>query len=695
MATDLQLFPSRVPIVNKDGTGTPEFLRALGTLGRVVTGTEPASAGVDPAVSGLLVPSFSMLPVASGGPVSRRWEYAATNPNTWNTRSGMMTFKGKFTCNSYFAANPSAHFVVGLRVDTAVIAVQPRFHGIACGNLSGAAEGCPHWPAMQIESRATGLDPGGALRMLVPNAWSPQSRTILDGIEYDLLIQSKLVASDRRTVRFVLSVHNAAVSAAGDKVYDILVDTGDVLDPNTYLDMTQQGLVFASVFEDNLVPWSIDWGDMTVTWSDAPDVVTDATARVSRYGSDFEGNVNFIGNGRRIKIVCNGATVPNWTLFQSQTANTATYVGAIPEGSATASALIAANNSSPVNFSYASLGMNGARAELTTLNLGTVPAPPPLDVKIGTTTIATFDTAGGTRGILINNAGGGGSAGTWTRFQSDTTNGNSTVVVVPNGTATASNFLATNTPTLSGAYGYASWGMNGANAELTTYGINGGANPPINVSIGGTQVAAFDATKQTLLKDLLFSGNTLNVLLNNAGGGASAGNWTRFKTSSANGNTSVLAVPDGAATAANFIATNAQSQAGAYGYASLGMNGANAELTTLGVNGGGTPPLHLVIGATTHIVDGTGLTISGASQTIGQASTRLTGLNNVGGANATALTTAAQNLETYCTANNIANTVNAALAGGANVGQVIELVLISAYAMISGLVADNNARKIS
>lgn len=446
MANPVINFPDRVaigtvrpPERSADPTviATPEFLRSLRKAAELL-------AGVDPPVSGISVSDFTMLPVSSGGPASRRWENPNTNPNGWNNRSGMQTFKGKFTLNNYFAANPNGHFVIGLRCDTDVIATQPRFHGVACGNLTGAVEGCPFPRAMQIESRATGLS--GAtppLRQLIPNAWSPKGFQLVDGDTYDLLVESKLIDSNRRAVRFVLSHYNAAVSEVGDRVFDLMCDTGDCLDPNTKLDMTKQGFVFASIFETATIAnatayvigdyviststgriyrcilgyvsgspatapnldavhwldvgssvWSIDWFDQTVTWSSAPDCVTDDTVRMSRYQAEVEGDLTFVGNGRTIYVKCDGGTFTDWTAFVSKVANTPTTVLAKPNGTSQASAFTAADVSNVANAgSVASFGVAAGTAFIDTLGINGGTAGN-IDFRINGTAYATVSTAG-------------------------------------------------------------------------------------------------------------------------------------------------------------------------------------------------------------------------------------------------------------------------------------------------------------
>ncbi len=161
--------------------------------------------------------------------------------------------------------------------------------------------------------------------------------------------------------------------------------------------------------------------------------------------------------------------------------------------------------------------------------------------------------------------------------------------------------------------------------------------------------------------------------------------WTHTLSSTQNSNTNAVYVPNGSATAANVLATNNSDLTGGFGFASFGMNGANAETTTLGVGGDPDPPHKVIIGPTLSVTHkATGMQVLNAVEDIGPASTRITGATNVGGANALALAASAQNFETYCTAGQIA-----AVAGGP-----VETVLRPLWGEFSALIADLQAKKV-
>lgn len=396
-AKNLSLFPARVDAVTLDRKFSPEVLRALYNLYNLVVGNGGASSGVDPAIGGVNIANFSML--SGAVPASRRWEYPNTNPNGWNTkdgvnpRAGQMTLNADFVSTNYFALNPGGHLVVGLRCDTAVIATQARFAGIILGNVSGAAEGAPNFPTTQIETKAEGLAPGGNFRFMFPNSQGPASKPLTDGVTYRLCIRSSLTENNQRMIRYQLWRFNSVRTA-----WDIEVDSGDMLDHNTWLDYTKSGLVFASVFEGSTAAgaWSVAWSNISVTWAGVKDSASDLSERLNRYDALLAGNLTFEGMARRLYLYTDsaGTAFNNWTQLVSSTLNSNTSVVAVPNGTSVASNFLATNNSSlATNFSYATYGMNGALAELTTGGVGTG-AVPNFAVKIGSTTTATFKTTG-------------------------------------------------------------------------------------------------------------------------------------------------------------------------------------------------------------------------------------------------------------------------------------------------------------
>jgi len=85
-----------------------------------------------------------------------------------------------------------------------------------------------------------------------------------------------------------------------------------------------------------------------LSFSTTPD---GSTLPVVRLSIDSAGDIN-ISTGGNIKADFSNATLTSRTYFQTSTANNATTVGVIPNGTSTGSALYAFNNSTPTNASY-------------------------------------------------------------------------------------------------------------------------------------------------------------------------------------------------------------------------------------------------------------------------------------------------------------------------------------------------------
>lgn len=79
------------------------------------------------------------------------------------------------------------------------------------------------------------------------------------------------------------------------------------------------------------------------------------------------------------------------------------------------------------------------------------------------------------------------------RVQNTIANQGTGFLIIPNGTATASNVTTSNTSNLAGPGSYVSTGMNGSTAVINTFGINGGATPDLDVQRNGVSVATFES----------------------------------------------------------------------------------------------------------------------------------------------------------------------------------------------------------
>jgi len=88
-------------------------------------------------------------------------------------------------------------------------------------------------------------------------------------------------------------------------------------------------------------------------------------------GASLGGNLTFTGTGNRITGDFSTSTQANRVLFQTSTANSNTIVGAIPNGTGTASAISLINNSDPTNASTLNLNSLSTDARILATITGT------------------------------------------------------------------------------------------------------------------------------------------------------------------------------------------------------------------------------------------------------------------------------------------------------------------------------------
>jgi len=161
------------------------------------------------------------------------------------------TMRLRFRSNGFFAAEPAAHFALGLtgawrKADPDAAAWNGLLagRGVILGNVSGAPNGCPRWPVVQIESFRTH---GNALY------FDSGSIVLQDETWYDLELTAHL---DGR-IDYVLG------DAAGHRLSQARVvdDTDDVPSGLGGWWITH---VFAG--SDAHAAWSMDIADLDVRW---------------------------------------------------------------------------------------------------------------------------------------------------------------------------------------------------------------------------------------------------------------------------------------------------------------------------------------------------------------------------------------------------------------------------------------------
>lgn len=321
---------------------------------------------------------------------NQRVEIADTIPAGWGVGAGRQTVSFDLISNNFFALNPGAHAGAVLRCDTAIISTSARGQAWVFGNATGFAGPSDLNPTPMAETIYNNL-----LGLSTPGnyTWSNSDGArskggMLDGVPYRVVIDSTKTNEGQRYIRY--RMWSRPVSN-GPFVPE--VDTGDILDHNNLADLTKTGLVFFYVFHSGVGGWSLNYSNVKVTWGPAESSVPDQTIKLSRYGAELEGNLNFIGNGRKVNVTSNGA-VTNWTYVQNKNANQATSWMTIPNGSSTTSNFTSLNSSTPgTSYRAATYGMQGTIALLETFHSGQ--ADPQIGVNIGAANrVATFKTTG-------------------------------------------------------------------------------------------------------------------------------------------------------------------------------------------------------------------------------------------------------------------------------------------------------------
>ena len=443
-----------------------------------------------PAIGGITVANFSL----NQSTPNNRVEIANTNPNGWNTGAGRCTLDFVFTSNNYFAANPTGHMAFGTRMDMDTIATSVRGQGALLGGVIGATNAPDYAPTSLAESWDNSFMPFGSY--LFKDTPSGRNKLPEDGVPYRMILESTKTSDNSRYLRYRLYRYEASTEA-----WKLNVDTGDVLDHNRWADLTKTGVVFAHVFNSDLVPWSVDFSNVRITWGPAYEASADLSAKLSKYGADLEGDLLFLGDARRIRVkndVSSG--VDNITAFQAREPNSDSNVFVIPSGTATNANFYATNRSAGLaNHNAISIGMENTTGVIGTINHGST-SPSPIVVRISGNTIATITPTNlnlnktltfVTTNSKIQIYNDGVTPSEWTALQGGTTNKATLVHVLPNGTATEATMVFSNASNIAGAHKAVTIGVQTNTAIINASGRNGATNPDLKVNIGATTVATF------------------------------------------------------------------------------------------------------------------------------------------------------------------------------------------------------------
>lgn len=226
--------------------------------------------------------------------VNGRKEFLDTNPLGWNANAGRMDLQFDVMFNNYFTRNPTGHLALIMRCDTSTLGTAVRGQGMLFGNVSGATNGTDLVPSTQLETFFGSTSGPSAGNFLFKNSEGARSKGGLrDGVQFRVFVSATKTNSGSRHIRYSLWSWNATYQ---NWVHE--VDTGDVLDHNTWADLTSYGLVFGHVFATAGQTWSIDFTNLKVTWGPCETFTPDQTTKLSRFGAELEGNLKFIGPRR-------------------------------------------------------------------------------------------------------------------------------------------------------------------------------------------------------------------------------------------------------------------------------------------------------------------------------------------------------------------------------------------------------------
>lgn len=433
---------------------------------------------------------------------------SSTTPNGWNAGPGKLVFDCQLTLNGFLAQNPGIHIFISLRQKASLVGTAITGHGVAFGQLSGFT---PYSPTPLVESFFQGGN------HVYPNSYSAPSKPIADGNTYRLIIESTVCIDGSRYIRYRMYRFIPGTLPVSSDYWDLHQDTGDVLDTTTTADMTAEGIAVGFVFAGSGTTWSVPFTNCKTTWGPAYSVSADQTSRLSIYGGAVAGPIDFSGSSTRIGVVTGASTdYSGYTAVQTTTANLGTGLLIKPNGSATSASVVSVSNSNPsTNYYAASYGVANNLATLLSYGVGTGYAAPEFSVQVGVgneVMRVKSSAVSMLQGLAFPNNGSTISVfndislnyNNWTNVQTSLANGATGLVFKPNGSATGSGVICTNSSTPSGTFGAVSYGINGTKAQIVTYsvaaGISGGTAPSLSLQVGvGNEVAVFSTSGMALL----------------------------------------------------------------------------------------------------------------------------------------------------------------------------------------------------
>jgi hypothetical protein len=354
-------------------------------------------------------------------------------------------------------------------------------------------------------------------------------------------------------------------------------------------------------------------------------------------GTALTGNLTFIGSARRIQGDFSGS-LTNRAFLQTSTTNGDSNIGLITNGTGTASSYQAFNTSSPTNSSYIHLGVTST-ASIVRSGIAGTGTQLPLDFQIASTTHGRLFTSGNwgvgsttddglnklqvTGGVAINGdltisgstrrilADFSSATATRATFQTSTTNGSTTIGVIPNGTGTQA-FSAWSNSSSTTNFSRMFLGADTSIHRINSDALGSGTVNPIEFQISGVPYGklfntgrwAFGASPTddgvsavsingaaSVTGNITLSGTTRRIIADFSN--ATNANRTAFQTSTTDGVTVVSAIPNGTATQAIMRVWNTSGVAtGASG--SLGVSSAAVYIDSGTVGAGTNLPIQFM-----------------------------------------------------------------------------------------------------
>ena len=589
----------------------------IAALGYIPTSASPggtpgtiSAASINNLVTTTSLGAFSMDHTSSNTSSSTAINLSTT-PGGWNTGAGKMTFSSEFILNNFFALNPTSHFGFVLRSSVTSVV---NGHGFIVGYFTTTIPGATQ-PSVALETYYPASAGGGNY------LWTPENTAtgpvLVDGVRYKINVTSTVAPDGNKYIRSVLWALTNSASGNGDTFWDLLIDTGDVLDKNTRADFTQTYLSMFTVFDSTLSGWSIDFSNASVTWGPAFSAVSDQSKNViSRNGIvSLAGSINLIGAGniglatgnlkfngasQRILLGESGTNPLLWTAVQNSAANQPTTLAVLPNGSSnTANVFVSNSGTSGTSYSAAYFGISGTSTNITSYSAGSG-SNLPITISVG---------VGGTAGIftstgldLSQNFGTGNTL----KLRSDDyialdASGNTRFKF--NSSTNAIEFYTGST-----RKGYIS--LTGADVQMNSLS-SGGSSSYVDVAsiqnVGGAKT--FTSTP-TFAAGINFSNTSQRIYLNESGTNPLL--WTAIQNGAANQPTSLAILPNGSSNSANVFVSNSGLSGSTYSAAYFGITGSTTTITSFGAGGGANLPINISVGVggTSGIFNTTGLDLS-------------------------------------------------------------------------------------